>query len=346
MTRTNIATFGADIELFVADRGECPEVSKAALERLHVAFAENGIIKHKVSDYVKELPTLSAPDTMVELLHLKWFNSEFGDPNDYIAGTVVPCVGRFPGTKEVPWPMPSAPEGFALQEDNVMLEYNIPVCTTPHEFTRAIATARKHVKALCKKENLVPMWKLPEHIFKKQDLQSPQARKFGCLPDNDAYNGGAQRETPPSFGDLRTAGAHVHIGHNANCPNFVFVLFYELALANRLGCTSIINTKSMRHKWYGKPGIYRDKPYGVEYRTLSNAWTNNNRIRSEVAHCADRISKTLTFTPTATIQRWFRSIDWTVFRELLLSSPETNTEWHQKWSTISEQWGRIHANLL
>jgi hypothetical protein len=35
-----------------------------------------------------------------------------------------------------------------------------------------------------------------------------------------------------------------------------------------------------RRSLYGKPGAFRVKPYGVEYRTASNAWiTSEDRIR-------------------------------------------------------------------
>ena len=29
---------------------------------------------------------------------------------------------------------------------------------------------------------------------------------------------------------------------------------------------------------YGKPGAFRSKPYGLEYRTISNQWTKNAEL--------------------------------------------------------------------
>ncbi len=40
-----------------------------------------------------------------------------------------------------------------------------------------------------------------------------------------------------------------------------------------------------RRGMYGKAGAFRPKPYGVEYRTLSNAWLSNDErisIQSEI----------------------------------------------------------------
>jgi hypothetical protein len=34
-----------------------------------------------------------------------------------------------------------------------------------------------------------------------------------------------------------------------------------------------------RRKMYGQPGAFRVKPYGVEYRVLSNAWLRNKLVQ-------------------------------------------------------------------
>ena len=46
-----------------------------------------------------------------------------------------------------------------------------------------------------------------------------------------------------------------------------------------LGCPSIILDKdNKRRELYGKAGAYRNKPYGVEYRTLSNFWLTSSKL--------------------------------------------------------------------
>jgi hypothetical protein len=46
-----------------------------------------------------------------------------------------------------------------------------------------------------------------------------------------------------------------------------------------LGVPSILMDKGdVRKQLYGSAGAYRDKPYGGEYRTLSNFWIFDNHL--------------------------------------------------------------------
>ena len=74
-------------------------------------------------------------------------------------------------------------------------------------------------------------------------------------------------------GNVRTCGGHIHLGGDFQCPDFVAALFAELFLGvfGRLP----MNFKSVRQRWYGQPGIFRSKPYGIEYRTPDSSWTSD-----------------------------------------------------------------------
>jgi hypothetical protein len=52
-------------------------------------------------------------------------------------------------------------------------------------------------------------------------------------------------------------------------------------LDSYLGLPSLLfDRDTLRRKMYGQAGAFRPKPYGVEYRVLSNAWLlNENRMR-------------------------------------------------------------------
>lgn len=91
-----------------------------------------------------------------------------------------------------------------------------------------------------------------------------------CDPDYNVYT--LEANTPPnSEGTLRSAGGHIHIGYEN--PEFVNNLKIVRAMDLFLGIPSILLDKDTRRKqMYGKAGAYREKPYGVEYRVLSNFW--------------------------------------------------------------------------
>ena len=64
------------------------------------------------------------------------------------------------------------------------------------------------------------------------------------------------------------AGGHVHVGGVEDINPKTMVRMLDLTV----GLLDIFDTDTRRREFYGQPGRYRDKPYGVEYRSLSNFW--------------------------------------------------------------------------
>lgn len=180
----------------------------------------------------------------------------------------VPCVGLVDGTKNKPLQVGKA-KGYALQEDNVMLEYNIPPQRTTNGFISALrkgaVLARDHIKKINPDYEVRV---LGETTFTKAQLRSKQAQTIGCEPDFNAYENGAIRLNPPDLGNKRSAGGHIHLGGDFNCPPFVVALFCDLEAY----CWGYLNPSTKPRSWYRQPGLYREKEYGIEYRTLSNEW--------------------------------------------------------------------------
>jgi hypothetical protein len=106
------------------------------------------------------------------------------------------------------------------------------------------------------------------------------------------------------------------LGGDFNCPDFVAALFAELFISLS-GQANGHRTQDERSKWYGQPGIYRSKPYGIEYRTLNNQWIASNMGIERTYQWAWNCSKWLTETDSTIIQRAFRAIQWTKQRDYM-----------------------------
>ena len=237
---------------------------------------------------------------------------------------IVPCVGILEGTKEKPYVPDGYQEGFAIQEDNVMVEYNIPPATSVGMFYKYMRQGKQMVATELNtrygsKYSLYT--KSHAHKFRAADLKSPQAKQIGCEPDRNAYEGGSTRVNPPAPGLQRACGGHVHIGGDFQCPDFVAALFAELFIGAIGGTYS--PEGDPRALWYGQPGIYRSKPYGIEYRSPSNKWAMSGDRIETVGNLALRTSRFLTETDAVTLQRAFRSIPWVTLREYMLSNKRT-----------------------
>lgn len=181
---------------------------------------------------------------------------------DATTGLLVPCIGILGGTKEEPIPVLHG----AVQEDNVMAEFNVDVAGDERSFVRNILSVRKQIRDKVKRYNLV------EHIagsahFPEEQLLHPQAQTFGCEPDFNAWTG--KQNPRPECADktLRTAGGHIHVGAKVNRE--LLIQYLDVLI----GVPSIIfDADSERRQLYGKAGAFRPKPYGAEYRTVSNFW--------------------------------------------------------------------------
>lgn len=192
------------------------------------------------------------------------------DPEVFVkdGSTIVSAIGHVGGTKEEPIPVACG----GLQEDNVLAEFNIDPARTSSEFIANITTV---MKQLSDKISPLQVEVVSSHMFARVDLMRSgrKAMMFGCDPDFSAYTG--NKNTPPSpFTELRTAGGHVHVGYDNPTPDNNREIVKTLDLL--LGVPSVIlDADTRRRSMYGKAGAYRDKDYGVEYRSLSNFWLNH-----------------------------------------------------------------------
>lgn len=203
------------------------------------------------------------------------------DPELFVTnadGEFVTAAGLIPGTKEEPYRVP----GGAVQVDGMAAEFNIDPVTTFKEFNDNIIKVTGTLKRMLPKGYKLST--VPSVVFsEKAWAEAPdEAKILGCNPDYNAWDNSVN--PPPSDPDnprLRTASGHVHIGwtdnaevtdpdHVRSCVDLVKQLDWYL------GPWSVrSDPDTARRRLYGKAGAMRFKPYGVEYRVLSNFWLTN-----------------------------------------------------------------------
>ena len=198
-------------------------------------------------------------------------------------GELVPCIGIVGGTKTKPLPLISGLSGYTLQEDNVALEWGIPPAKDRLSFVYSCLRAREEIERKLRPQNLFPLVS-PSVRFTKEQLNHPQAQLIGCETDFNVWER-EENEIPVFLDDLetlRTGGGHVHISYkiDGRPPRFPQDLeIAEIIIMGAdlfMGVTSILLDQDReRRRIYGKAGAFRPKPYGVEYRTMSNFWTQS-----------------------------------------------------------------------
>jgi hypothetical protein len=199
------------------------------------------------------------------------------DPEAFVVesdGTVGIAIGKVGGSKE----QPLLVEGGAVQEDNVLAEFNTEPATTPDAFVGAIAKVVQQLEQRIKPFGLSLLFK-PSHEYDEFDLEiaGPQAMQFGCDPDYNAWTYG-KNPAPSAEGGLRTAGGHVHIGYDL--PTDTSSLRIIRACDILMGIPSVVlDTDNRRRSLYGGAGAHRIKEYGVEYRVLSNFWLQSDALK-------------------------------------------------------------------
>jgi hypothetical protein len=178
-------------------------------------------------------------------------------------------IGMIGAGKEDPLQVAGMPKGFTLQEDNVALEFGQPPASTADEFVFNTRAAMLAGLSTLKGKRFS---RLSCTVFEEDQMGTPMAHIFGCEPDFDAYSGKKNTKPVPPHKFMRSAGGHVHI----EMPKKTTMKEKRLlvrAMDLYLGVPSVLmDSGSERRQLYGKAGCFRYKPYGVEYRTLSNFW--------------------------------------------------------------------------
>lgn len=200
------------------------------------------------------------------------------DPELFVAnhrGKFVSVHDFLPGTKSDP----SFVDKGAVQADGTAAEFNIIPAESAEEFSENIRTVLTQLQNIIKLHNpklslrVVPTATFDKRYFKKLPIE---ALRFGCDPDRNAYT--TEYLPPQTTEPFRTGGGHIHIGWGAGYdPNESAHVFDCIEATKQLDAvlyplSLLWDSDTKRRTLYGKIGSFRAKPYGVEYRPLSNAW--------------------------------------------------------------------------
>lgn len=207
-------------------------------------------------------------------------NLTFGaDPELFIINTktkkVVSAVGLIPGEKGNPWRSEDMPEGFGLETDNILAEFNIPPVKDGISFVNNIQYMQNYIYRFVKAINPdLGIRCAASQVVPTSELQSEQARMFGCDVDYNAYTQEPNEKPCGEATNIRSAGMHIHVGYeNPNVDTSLTLIKY---LDAYLGVPSILKDKDKkRRSLYGKAGCFRLTDYGCEYRVLSSAMMNS-----------------------------------------------------------------------
>lgn len=184
--------------------------------------------------------------------------------------------GVIPGTKEKPYPVKDG----AVQVDGMAVEFNITPCLLPETFVRKINRVKNTLDKMVGDRKLI--CKPTAHFAKDVWDNTPEEAKIlGCEPDYNAWTG-MENDPPNPKVTYRTASGHIHIGwtnkadinspqHRLECEAIVKELDFRLGYPSLL-----LDPDTKRRELYGKAGAYRPKPYGLEYRVLSNFWIQSD----------------------------------------------------------------------
>ena len=199
----------------------------------------------------------------------------------------VGASGLVPGTKE---DLQLIPGSYLYgQVDGMALEFNPSPSRGVEGFSYYITRGKDALNWAVRGRGLeIVVQSTVEFDEEEWDREPKEAKVLGCDPDFCAWRGVHVNEPPNAEVNYRTGGGHISVGWGRDfdltddfreiCGGFA----REMDALN--GVASLLyDQDTKRRELYGKAGAFRPKPFGVEYRTLSNSWVRNSALSSYVA---------------------------------------------------------------
>ncbi len=206
-----------------------------------------------------------------------------------------------PGSKTEPFKLKKG----AVQADGTAAEFNIDPCATVDEWIGNLKEVQDQIlNGIRAKHPTAEFDWSPIRTYspKYWEEKVPKyAKELGCDPDFNAYTG---RENPrpdvTAIGSMRSAGGHIHFGWTSGVDPLDPTHFKDCCILTKALDTFLFpfspswDDDRKRMSIYGKPGAFRPKPYGMEYRVLSNAWVKSERTQRFVYTLSNMVFQWLT----------------------------------------------------
>jgi len=204
------------------------------------------------------------------------------------SGAVHSAIGLVGGSKYDPRPLYELGEGFSVQEDNVAVEFKTPPAEFAEGFDSKGGRTVDFLQQFVKERYGLSFAKMSAISFPDSELSNPMAHVFGCDPDFNAWTGRINPKPKASDPNLRSCGGHVHIGYKFKNKTQARRAIKLVELFTGVPSVLVDVDGDKRRILYGKPGAFRYKPYGAEYRTLSNFWVFDSNLRKWVYNNVER----------------------------------------------------------
>ena len=187
-----------------------------------------------------------------------------------ISGLVVSAKRFTDGTKDTP---EDCSNGYALLNDNILIEGNVPPANGRYEFVT----------------NMTKLWNLMNdraltrnaHLHNSDCetisealLKTDEAKQFGCSSFRDVWNESIEIETPQLNGDYRPAGFHLHLSWDNPTDSMRVAIGRACDMFVTLPSIDLTGQNYRTSNLYGILGAARLKTYGIEVRSLGGTFFN------------------------------------------------------------------------
>lgn len=207
------------------------------------------------------------------------------------------------GTKKEPEPLW---DGWAIQIDGMAVEFNTPCFSSLRELRYNFLGNRERFEKLISDRLGSPHflshrsnYTFPDRVW---DLVPAENKELGCSPDFSAYYEEVNPQPVPVFDSFRTTSGHISLGwiDPESVSTTKYPEFFKVCCALVRSLEYNIGTYHLRQGWvterarlYGRPGAFRPKPFGLEWRPMTNFWLADTARAHEFCNRFDDVVRWL-----------------------------------------------------